>query len=80
MPEEGPDRTEMQQEKFDRCTPEEGQDQTEKFDQCNSEALFRNTQKRPFHNLQYLCMAIYNHWTGLVDWTGGLTLKHFYGF
>ena len=21
------------------------------------------------------CLAIYNHWTGLVDWTGGLTLK-----
>ena len=20
-------------------------------------------------------MAVYNHWTGLVDWTGGLTLK-----
>jgi len=19
--------------------------------------------------------AVYNHWTGLVDWTGGLTLK-----
>jgi len=22
-----------------------------------------------------LLMAVYNHWTGLVDWTGGLTLK-----
>jgi len=20
-------------------------------------------------------MAVYNHWTGIVDWTGGLTLK-----
>jgi len=20
-------------------------------------------------------MAVYNHWTGLVDWTGGLPLK-----
>ena len=30
-------------------------------------------------------LAIYNHWTGLVDWTGGLdwwtdTKNHFYDF
>ena len=29
--------------------------------------------------------AVYNHWTGLVDWTGGLdwwtdTKNHFYAF
>ena len=25
-------------------------------------------------------MAVYNHWTGLVDWTGGLTLKIIFMF
>ena len=25
-----------------------------------------------------ICVAIYNHRTGLVDWTGGLTLKLFF--
>ena len=36
LPEEGPDRTETLQEKFD-C--------------CNSEALLRDSRKRPFHDL-----------------------------
>ena len=46
LPEEGPDRTEMLQ---------------EKFDQCNTEALLRDSQKRPFHDL--LCIrrnTLYN--------------------
>ena len=25
-------------------------------------------------------MAVYNHWTGLVNWTGGLTLKIIFMF
>jgi len=26
-------------------------------------------------NFDLINLAVYNHWTGLVDWTGGLTLK-----
>ena len=27
------------------------------------------------NSIYYIATAIYNHWTGLVDWTGGLMLK-----
>ena len=37
---------------------------------CQSEIIASDSNSNLIHHA--CIMAVYNHWTGLVDWTGGL--------
>ena len=43
---------------------------------CNSDLVVQLGNRLPPPNEKKTKKtSVYNHWTGLVDWTGGLTLK-----
>ena len=49
------------------------------YSNCNKllELVIHTYKLAPLHrfNLSYCGAAVYNHWSELVNWTGGLTLK-----